>query len=258
MNRFDLTAEQLKSSLAYCPDCGTFTWIVRKSRVTFGKVAACPKTKPAPTICLFGNHYSVLQLAWLAVHGTFPRSKIIPLNGDRCDARASNLMERAAKNGELTAERLRELFSYDPQTGVFRRLVRTSNRITTNADAGCLNDEGYVKIRVDGKKMSAHRMAWLYVHGRHPDGEIDHINGVRHDNRISNLREIDRTGNNQNTHRVWLKNGNFTNVSRVPTGWKARINVNKRGMSLGVYKTPEEAHAAYLAAKRKLHPRSTL
>lgn len=76
----------------------------------------------------------------------------------------------------ITAERLRELLEYDEDTGVFKRKARTSNRISIGDIAGSSDAKGYVCIRVGGKTYKAHRLAWLYVYGEWPTGEIDHIN----------------------------------------------------------------------------------
>ena len=88
----------------------------------------------------------------------------------------------------LTAARLRELLQYDPETGVFTRLVKTSNGIKVGDVAGTADARGYILIRVDGWLHLAHRLAWLHMTCEWPKGMIDHINGVRDDNRWSNLR----------------------------------------------------------------------
>jgi len=90
----------------------------------------------------------------------------------------------------LTAERLRELVRYDPVTGLFYRRWKCGER-----RVGCDNGRGYVVLRLDDKLYQAHRLAWLYVHGVFPAADIDHINGVRDDNRIVNLRPATRAEN---------------------------------------------------------------
>ena len=84
----------------------------------------------------------------------------------------------------LTAERLREVLDYDPDTGVFTRKVRTASSVKVGDVAGSLNGKGYIRIRVDGRLYFAHRLAWLYVHGEWPVDQVDHINGIKNDNRI--------------------------------------------------------------------------
>ena len=89
----------------------------------------------------------------------------------------------------LTQKRLKELFYYDPVTGVFTRLHSTSN-VKAGRATGNLNTGGHLGFLVDKKMYQAHRLAWLYVHGDWPNSQIDHINGVRTDNRIENLRDV--------------------------------------------------------------------
>ena len=132
---------------------------------------------------------------------------------------------------DITAALLRELFHYDPDTGVFTRLVRTSNNCKLGP-SGMLTKRGSVAVSVCGKKRAAHRLAWLYMTGEWPADEIDHIDGRA------------RRGN---------KSG-FLGVSRHQGQWQARIHMGGKVKRLGLFKTPEEAHLAYVAAKRQLHP----
>ena len=94
----------------------------------------------------------------------------------------------------LSAERLRAVLSYDPETGVFTRTVRLANRhqIGDRADfiitAG--NQRGYYRVSLDSERHLAHRLAWLYVYGKWPELTIDHINRNPSDNRIQNLRDV--------------------------------------------------------------------
>lgn len=159
----------------------------------------------------------------------------------------------------LTAEQLRVLLSYDPDTGIFRRLVRTSNSVQVGDIAGGDNKKGYVKIRVFAQLIFAHRLAWLHHYGCWPDGEIDHINGLKSDNMIENLRVSDRSENIQNLRKAHADNvSGFLGVKRNGIGWAAKITINYEDKYLGTFKTPELAHAAYLKAKKELHPFQTI
>ena len=146
----------------------------------------------------------------------------------------------------ITQPLLQTLLEYDPASGMFTRKVRTSNRIKVGEQAGSLDKAGYLCIRVHGKTYKAHRLAWLYVHGNMPAGEVDHINGVKADNRIENLRDVTKSANQQNRRfvRGYSKDGNR---------WKAQIRFGGRWKHLGCYETEQEAHAAYLAAKAEVH-----
>lgn len=156
----------------------------------------------------------------------------------------------------LTQEKLKELFNYNPEEGVFTRKKRTSNRIKVGDKAGYLHPGGYIKIRTDnGNKISfAHRLAWIYHYGVNPDSEIDHINGIRTDNRISNLRLATDKQNAENRHSAPSNNKTgLLGVSPIGNRFMANISNNHKQIYLGCYKTPEEAHHAYLSAKRQLH-----
>jgi hypothetical protein len=161
-----------------------------------------------------------------------------------------------------TRSRVAELLSYDPGTGEFTRL-RTAPGGKSNAGdkAGILNSRGYVRIRIDGAHHQAHRLAWLYMTGEWPKHEVDHINGIRHDNRIANLRDVPRCVNQQN-QRAGKSRGpaatGLLGVSRIKTRFRAQITVLGKRLFLGRFDTPEEAHAAYLKAKREHHEGNTL
>lgn len=146
----------------------------------------------------------------------------------------------------LTQEQLMANLSYNADTGVFTRRIRTSNRINIGDIAGSKDAKGYLCIRVDGKTYKSHRLAWLYVHGSSPSGEIDHINGVKHDNRISNLRDVSKSGNQQNRRGV-------RGYNKDGRQWKAQIQANGQKLHLGCFKTEADAHSAYLSAKSQLH-----
>ena len=102
----------------------------------------------------------------------------------------------------------------------------------------------------------AHRLAWLYTHGKWPSKYIDHINGVKTDNRIANLREADNGENMQNQRRA--RRNSKTGLlgvrwNRASGNYVAVITVNRHVINVGSFKTAEEAHEAYLRAKAELH-----
>lgn len=159
----------------------------------------------------------------------------------------------------LTIERLRELLRYEPSTGDFVRLVSTSSNARAGMVAGSAKKDGYIKIRVDGRIYAAHRLAWLYMTGEWPEHHIDHVNGDSYDNRWANLRNVDRHTNLQNQWRAHKNNKTgLLGVSVHRAGYQADIWVDGRKKYLGVYESPEDAHAAYLEAKRATHSGATI
>jgi len=109
-------------------------------------------------------------------------------------------------------------------------------------------------ICIDGRHYRAARLAWLYVHGRSPKHEVDHVNTIKDDDRFDNLREATHRQNGQNTKRRIDNTSGFKGVSWHPTGrWFAYINVNRRRTYLGFFTTPEAAHAARCQAAVQFH-----
>jgi hypothetical protein len=161
---------------------------------------------------------------------------------------------------------------YNPQFGVFVWKYRHKSDFTSehgylvfNAKfsgkiAGSL-EEGYLRLGVDGKKYLAHRLVWLYVHGEFPPEYIDHINGNGCDNRITNLRAATNKENSQNRTR---KNKGCKSTLlgvhlRKDRGvYKAVIQVDSVSKYLGSFRTEQEAHEAYVKAKREIHPFNTI
>jgi hypothetical protein len=158
---------------------------------------------------------------------------------------------------ELTQQRLFEALHYDCDTG----LMTSKSRGRIGMMAGCINGLGYRVIRIDKRLYAAHRLAWLYQHGCWPSGVIDHINGVRHDNRLANLRDVPKPQNHQNMKGAQKNSGTKllgVSFNKRRQHFIAQIAVDGRTRYLGSYETAEEAHSAYLAAKREIHPCNTL
>lgn len=141
-------------------------------------------------------------------------------------------------------ERLLELFEYDPESGNFYHKV----------PAGHFHQSGYRYITIGGKQHLAHRLAWLYVHGDWPDQLIDHADGNRANNRLSNLRKATYSQNAANAKKHVHNTSGIKGVSFDETKkrWQATITVNNKQMHLGRFKTKDEARAAYMAAA-KMH-----
>lgn len=155
----------------------------------------------------------------------------------------------------VTQERLKELLDYNPDTGVFTWRVNRTGTAKTGSVAGAVVGHGYREIKVDGKRYKAHRLAWLYVHGKFPPNYIDHVNRVPNDNRIANLRLATNSENQQNQRKPRNNSSGVIGVSwhKKQGKWQAYITSNGRKIHLGYYVTIEEALAVRAAAKAKYH-----
>lgn len=144
----------------------------------------------------------------------------------------------------LTQARLKELLHYDPDTGVMT-WQRTKKR------AGTQHRLGYRNVMVAGRTYAEHRLAWCWVYGRWPSHDLDHINRVRNDNRLCNLRETTRAENCQNQPVRKSNQSGVTGVyyHKVSGKWAASINVAKKQVHLGVFDTVDAAVAARRVAE---------
>lgn len=143
---------------------------------------------------------------------------------------------------------LRKRLWYDKETGIFRwRFHTKTGKNIPWSIAGCTQSRGYVHIKIGSVGYKAHRLAWLYVYGTFPENEIDHINGIKDDNRIKNLRSADRIINTQNRHKVLSKTAGVLGVSwhKASNLWVAQISINNKKIHLGTFKTKELASEKY-------------
>lgn len=155
----------------------------------------------------------------------------------------------------VSIERLRELLSYNPETGEFRWRVNRG-RIKAGDIAGATNNWGHRQIRIDGTKYQAHRLAWLAMKGSWPLRDIDHKDGDPSNNQFCNLRLATQSQNNANSrrrihNRAGYKGVVFCSDRRKP--WRAIVGVNKARLFLGYFETAEEAHSAYVEAATRIY-----
>jgi HNH endonuclease/AP2 domain len=161
-------------------------------------------------------------------------------------------------NSILTSERLHELLSCDPESGIFTRNSSAGGSVIGSV-AGYKAPDNRIKIYVDGKNYNAHRLVWLYVHGYIPTIDIDHIDGDPSNNRLANLREVSHKVNLQNRKGPTKANElGVMGVIRNKERFGAQIRVDGKRVWLGTYDTPELAHSVYLHTRRKLLEGNTI
>ncbi len=150
-------------------------------------------------------------------------------------------------------EVVRRWLSYDPLTGIIRWREQRGGRGAPGAEAGVLSEKGYRRIALGGKIYRAHRLAWLLHYGVPPRGQIDHVNGVRDDNRIVNLREATQSQNNMNRRMRADNRCGFKGVFRQNGRWRTQITVGRAKVHLGYFDTAEKASRAYADAAAKFY-----
>lgn len=150
---------------------------------------------------------------------------------------------------DITLSRLKEYLEYNPATGHLTKRV------------GYVHPSGHRYVMVDNEVYSEHRLVWFYNHGKWPEHDIDHINGDPSDNRIENLRDVPAAINMQNERKPRKNNtSGFLGVhfKKKLQKYGAGITVRRKRVHLGYFDTPQEAYAAYVTAKRKLHEGCTI
>ena len=154
----------------------------------------------------------------------------------------------------LTQAELKELLSYDADTGQFTRLMSATRTDRIGKIAGKNRPDGYREIKINGKEYYAHRLAWLYVHGEWPADQIDHINGVRSDNRIDNLRLASKKQNMENRKQQINNKSGYRGVYWHTTSgkWRARVKHHGKHYESGSFDVLEEAAAAAKAMRDQL------
>lgn len=147
----------------------------------------------------------------------------------------------------ITQAQLKEILHYDPETGAWTWIISPRYEIPAGSIAGGYGNHGYRRIRIRSKFYTGHRLAWLYMTGSFPAGHMDHINGVRDDNRFSNLRIASLQENGLNRQRYITNTSGHKGVCWHPKlgKWRARIQKYGKRVALGCYDTKEEAAAAY-------------
>jgi hypothetical protein len=168
-------------------------------------------------------------------------------------------------NENLSGELLRSLVQYDGVTGSMiwqerpchlftnQAQMKRWNRNYAGKNAAHVHPDGYAHTKIGNYYYGTHRLVWLYTHGLFPDGEIDHINGDRADNRIDNLRDVSKSTNHRNKQRPFHNKTGVIGVKLTKRGvYMAEIFDGERKVFLGSFKDLRDAQIARLAAERVL------
>jgi len=157
-----------------------------------------------------------------------------------------------AKNYLPNTFYLRQILNYDLETGFLYWKINKSPTATAGSIAGA-KSYGYINIRIDNISYRAHRIIWKMFYGVEPANLIDHINRNRSDNRICNLREANNSQNNANSKTKNKFKMKGVRVINKGCRYEAFITIKGKYKYLGVYDTPDDAHAAYIREAKKYH-----
>jgi hypothetical protein len=155
----------------------------------------------------------------------------------------------------ITQKHLKSILYYSETDGNFFWKIKKSLRINIGDVAGKVSKNGYIVIKIDGKEYKAHRLAWLYVYGLFPEKQIDHINGVRSDNRIKNIREASQSQNLLNTKKRVDNTTGYKNVyfNKHTKTWYIKCQIDGKRNTFGMFKTKEFAWDIYKNIARQFH-----
>lgn len=193
-----ITQNELKTYVHYDSEKGILTRI--KCTAKCHKLNEVIRSKD---VYINNIRYSRLKLIWLYYYGIYPKTNVIRLDQNTSNDKISNLATTdTIKSLTLSLSNLKKFLNYDKDTGKFTWKLATNSSITIGSEAGHIQgdlpDGGYIKISLFGKIYNAHHLAWMYEYGNLPSKEIDHINQIRTDNRIINLREVSNKENMKN------------------------------------------------------------
>jgi hypothetical protein len=155
----------------------------------------------------------------------------------------------------IDQETVKKIFHYDAESGMLLWRNGNGRNVKPWQQANSLNSSGYYAIKIQNKSYRVHRLIWLYVNGKFPDGDIDHKNRIRNDNRLCNLRDVSRTDNAQNISLPKHNKSGHIGVSWIKSHncWTVYVKVNKKNKWLGYYKNLDAAIAARKAGEKQYY-----
>lgn len=155
----------------------------------------------------------------------------------------------------MTQIEIRNLVNYDENIGkmVWKEIL-PYHRAKVGDFVGTLHHSGYYYVTINKVYYGIHRLIWLYVHGKFPTNVIDHINGIRSDNRLCNLREATQQQNCMNRRKNVNNTSGYTGVvlDKRTGNWNAQTKIMKKNIHIGTFKTPEDANDAYIRYVKEL------
>lgn len=196
-----LTAEQLRAVFSYDPETG----VVMRGRRVAGYVG-----NGRMVVEYKGRQLSLARIAWILQTGSPPPHSVSFRNGNPLDLRWANLIDIVDANDErrpeLTPQRIREVLDYDPVTGALTWITSRKSGAQAGERAEVATNTGYFSVRIDGKLLLAHRVAWAHHHGKWPEHVIDHIDSNGQNNSMANLRDVPQGLNLQNRRGAQVNN----------------------------------------------------
>lgn len=265
------TADEVRALWGYNPHTGNLSYKpkVHQQGVRidlFGRVVG-QKTKCGIVIYtrVNGKKQSFLghRIAWLHYYGVEAPVNIEHADGDKLNNRIQNLRLEEESPTDVGYEDFAKAFWYDPEAGKLHRTGKSSKYSEYDHEdaTGTYDADGYENVHFLGRTYRIHRIAWLLHYKKWPDNIIDHINGNRSDNKISNLRDATHSINAQNIKKAPAHSSTGflgATLNKRSGKYAAQIVIAGKKTHLGYFATPEEAHQAYLKAKRKYHPGCTI